>query len=73
MATIKEQIEKEKAELFATTDLAEDKKKKAELALHKREEELKASQEQYSQLESKLTQLTSQVEILLLVPMILLL
>ena len=69
MATMKEQIEIEKAELFATKDLAEGEKNKAELALHKREQELKAAQDQYSDLEEKLTELNSQVATLLLVEM----
>ena len=61
LASIQKQIDREKAELLATKDLAEGEKKKAELALQKREKELRAAQEQHSNLEKKLMQLTSQV------------
>lgn len=66
MATMREQINKEKAELLASKDLVESEKKKAELALQKREQELKMAQQQHTDLEKKLQELNSQVEMLLL-------
>ena len=62
MAVMQEQIEKEKAELLEGKDLAEGEKQKAELALKKREEELRAAQEQQSQMEKKLMELNAQVK-----------
>jgi len=61
MATMKEKIEKERADLLASKDLAEGEKQKAELALKKREEELKVAQKQQLEMEMKLTELNAQV------------
>ncbi len=61
MTVMREQIEKERSELLASKNLAEGEKQKAELALKKREDELKAAQEQKSEMEQKLAELNAQV------------
>ena len=60
-AALREQIEKERAQLLATKDMAESEKNKAREELSQRESELKSAQEQHDELHKKLQDLESTV------------
>ena len=60
-AALKQEIEKERAQLMATKDMAESEKNKAQDELTKREKELKSAQEQHEELHKKLEDLQSKV------------
>ena len=60
-AALKVEIEKERAQLMATKDMAESEKNKAKDELSKREMELKSAQEQHEELNKKLQDLQSKV------------
>ena len=60
-AALKQEIEKERAQLMATKDMAESEKNKAQDELTKREVELKSAQEQHEELNKKLQDLQSKV------------
>ena len=60
-AALKQEIEKERAQLMATKDMAESEKNKAQDELTKREIELRSAQEQHEELNKKLEDLQSKV------------
>lgn len=61
VASMKVELEKERARLMATQGLAEGERNKAHKELEEREEELRIAQEQQSELEKKLNELNSKV------------
>lgn len=58
---MKAEIMKERARLMATKGLAEGERNLAQKALHQREDELKKTQEEQSEMEKKLNELNSKV------------
>lgn len=60
-AALKAEIERERAQLLASKDMAESEKNKAQEELSKRESELKTAQEQHDELNKKLKDLQSKV------------
>ena len=61
ISTLREQIEKERAQLMSKKDLAEGERNIAHQELKRREDELKKAQDQHTQLEKKLQDLLSKV------------
>ena len=62
-SALKQEIEKERAELMAKKDMAESEKNKAADELSKRESELKSAQDQHEELNKKLKDLESKVDV----------
>lgn len=60
-AALKAEIERERAQLLASKDMAESEKNKAQEELSNRESELKSAQEQHDELNKKLKNLQSKV------------
>lgn len=63
MASMKAELEKERAHLLASKDMAEGERNLAQKELEEREQELKTAQEQQLGLERKLKELNSKVHV----------
>ena len=63
VASMKAEIENERARLLASQDLAEGERNEAQMKLKEREEELMKAQVQQQELEKKLSELNSKVSL----------
>ena len=61
VASMRAEIERERARLLASKDMAEGERNQAQKELEEREQELKSAQEQQLDLEQKLRELNSKV------------